>query len=357
MALTDPKDTLAYHQSRVLTSHRDMSDVPLAQTIAAVNTFLKNDTKAETRPETEALWFYGMNHGVALIQSRFAPLEPLPAYERGFLNAYHAALGPKAVRAFYYLLLICTREARHNQSLAKNTPEMHKKFGPEVTTFFTTIKGGEHTIYQKLLDKPPVSTLGNYVEALRWQFYNSKWNPGYGGPAWGKVADCLCRFVNGEFTAEMMLDTIWTLCHNNGPIFNKGICYAQHTHLLVRVLDVQRSGQIPEAILWDDHLKGFEDKTLTGIMLDLREHFPGEVKPFVDWFVVEALGSVNKYPSDKLKQEKENNLSPEAIAKKEQALKDAKLKAEAAAKAAEEYAKNHFEVMPGLFVPKIFRAA
>lgn len=351
MALTDPKDTLAYHNSRVLTSHRDMRETPLATTIAAVNKFLATDSEPGTKPEAEALFFYGMNHGVALIQSRFAPLEPLPAWECGFLNAYHAILGPKAVRAFYYLLLICTREARHNQSLTADTPVMHEKFGAATCQFFTSIEGGEHTIYQKLLDTPPATTLGNFCEALRWQFYNSKWNGGYGGKAWGKVADCLCRFVSGEFSAEMMLDTIWTLCHNNGPIFNKGICYGHHTHFLIRVLDVQRSGQIPEAVLSDAVLDGFTmGNSIKSIMLDLSKKFPDDIKSFVDWHAVEALGSVNKYPNDKAKQDKAGLTTPAMAAAHKKALEEA-------IKKAEELAKSQFEVMPGLTLTKIFRAA
>ena len=42
---------------------------------------MKVDQEKNTAPEREALWFYGMNHGVALIAAKFAPLEPLPTWE------------------------------------------------------------------------------------------------------------------------------------------------------------------------------------------------------------------------------------------------------------------------------------
>ena len=222
MALTDPKDTLAYHQAQtadgaprhergaVQGDRADGGELPRVR-----------HGEADTKPEAEALWFYGMNHGMALIGAEKAPLEPLDPWELNFVNDYHAILGPKAVRAFYYLLMICTREARHNKSLTADTAKMKAQFGVEAGGWFASVKGGEHDIHQAFLKQPPNATLGQFVECIRWQFYNSKWAGGYGGKKWGKVTDCLVRFVNGEFTAEMMLDTVWTLSHNNGSDFQQ----------------------------------------------------------------------------------------------------------------------------------------
>ena len=64
-------------------------------------------------------------------------------------------MASKAVRAFYYLIWICTREARHNHSLSKDLPQIGKEFGPEMQAFLTDIKGGETGISQKFLDNPP----------------------------------------------------------------------------------------------------------------------------------------------------------------------------------------------------------
>ena len=50
----------------------------------------------------------------------------------GFVKQYHELMAKKSVRAFYYLLWICTREARHNKSLAdtKKMKESADQFGP-----------------------------------------------------------------------------------------------------------------------------------------------------------------------------------------------------------------------------------
>ena len=349
MAITDPKDTLAYHQSRVLTTHRDMSHVRCANVAKAVKAFDAQDMSPKTAPESEALWFYGMNHGMALISANRAALEPLSKWELDFVAQYHARMTEKAVRAFNYLLLICTREFRHNQSLAKEAPKIGQMFGEPVRKFFVDAKGGEEGIKEAFLNNPPDATIGAYVKALAWGFYNCKWNGGYGGKKWGQVTDCLVRFVTGEFTAEMMLDTVWTLSHNNGPVFNKGFLYSMYSHTLLRLLDVQRSGQIPEACLSDPDIKKFCQPDLLKMVTDMRKQFPGNIGEFVDWEVVEALGSVHK----KQAQYAKHGISPAAKAAQEAAEAKAKLAAEAAAMKAAEHAKNWFQVMPGLEVKKV----
>jgi len=350
MALTDPKDTLAYHSSRVLCIKRDMSEVPCSNVAKALGKYQHTHSPSDeghSTPETQALWFYGMNHGMALISKRFHPLEPLPPHILKFVEAYHDNLVPRAVRAFYYLLLICTREARHNKSLNSDHKKLMDKFGLSVADFFVHISGGESSIHQKFVTNPPTATIGQYVEALRWQFYNSKWNSGYGGPAWGRVTDCLCRFVTGEYSAEMMLDTIWTLAHNNGPIFNKGIFYGHYNmQVLIRILDVQRSGQIPQAILFDQPLWSFVPNELTQWMKTLKEWFPEDIGDYVAWDMVEALGSVQKYPNEKKAQWAKHGLSP--LAKEaEKAAYEKKIKEQ------EEFNKKWFMVTPTTKVKKI----
>lgn len=358
MALTDPEDTLAHHQSRTLTSHRDMSEMPLSAVTAKAAAFFQTDTAKDTKPECDALWFYGLNHGMALIAAERDPLEPLSEAELAFVRQYHTVLGPKAVRAFYYLLMICTREARHNQSLSKDAPKIAQLFGLPVANFFQGIEGGEPSIHAALLKSPPAVTVGAYCSSLSWVFYNSKWHSGYGGKKWGNVADCLLRFVKGEYSAEMMLDTVWTLSHNGGPIFNKGLCYAMYTApALIRILDVQRSGQIPQAVTDDNTVRSFAPPVLIQQMQLLQQRYPDKIGSYVDWQMVEALGAVMKYPKEIAAQEAKYGLSEAAKKAKADAALKAKALAEAQAKAAAEHAKNWFQVMPGVEVKIIHRKA
>ena len=52
----------------------------------AMKAFMAADKEKTTVPESEALWFYGMNHGVALISANRAPLEPLSKWEQEFVR-------------------------------------------------------------------------------------------------------------------------------------------------------------------------------------------------------------------------------------------------------------------------------
>jgi hypothetical protein len=241
---------------------------------------------------------------------------------------------------------------------------MTNKFGQEFTDFLCKVSGGEAGISTKFVNHPPNMGIGPFCRGLAWQFNNCSWNGGYGGKKWGVIADCLARFVTGETTAEMMLDTIWTLQHNGGCLFNKMSFYTNESHNLKRILDVQRSGQVPEAILFDNAIKHYAPLELLKLTGELRKQFPEAIGHYVDWFKVEALGAVHQYPAEKQEQKK-NAMTPEEKEKlfqQELAAKKAKLEAEhaAAQKAAKEkaeHAKNWFKVTPNLEVKKIVREA
>lgn len=355
MPLTDPRETLAYHAARPLVRARDMGHVPVARTSEQVRRFMGTDNEPGKLPEAEALWFYAMNHGMAEIQKRYAPYEPL-GEARAFVEAYHQAMAPRAVRAFYYLLLICTRESRHLHETQGVHDKLAAQFGESLALFNKQLKGKNSVAaYEHLLLEPPPALLGDFCRSLRFVFYQGKFGAGYGGPAWGAIADCLCRFVDGEYSAEMMLDTIWTLSHNNGAIFNKQMLYGQHGSKLMRILDVQRSGQIPAMVLHDKDVAGFVAPDLRLWMLWLQERYPAAVGAYVDWYTVEALGSNHPYPKEKAAQLAVHGASPAAAEKAAAAKQQAEAKAAAAAAAALAHQQKHFLVMPGLEVEKIQR--
>ena len=275
-----------------------------------------------------------------------------------FVDESYRRIGPKAVRAFYYLLLICTRESRHvhqTGSLAAKGEKQAAAWG-----FVKSISGaGSASAYKRFLEAPPDCTIGQYVDLLRQVFYQGGFSSGYGGPAWGQVCDSLCRFVSGEFTAEMMLDNVWTLAHNNGPVFNKGMLYTTYTSTLQRILDVQASGQVPEMALTDQAVQSFVAPELRKMMMLLQDTLPGVIGKYVDWYAVELLGAKNVYPGEKSMQASCYGV-PAGVTEK-QAAAQAKIAAEAEmlkqalAKAQAEKLATQFVVMPGLVVPKIKR--
>lgn len=259
----------------------------------------------EGSPEVDALVFYMLNHAVSEITKNNHPYASLGKLYP-VVELYREQLAVRSTRMFFYLLLICTRESRHSKNDIGGSfmNALGAKYGQNIQAFHASIKGsGSSGAAEKLKSSPPACNLGNYVRFLQELFHKGNYTSGYGGPAWGKVTDCLAAYVTGKFSAEMMMDTAFTLCHNNGPIFNKGMLFDTYSHEIYKILDVQRSGQIP--VMISNKETSFHSnplvKSLSGIVGKvLPEIFTGHV----DWFKVEALGSLKKYPSQKEEQVK-----------------------------------------------------
>ena len=104
--------------------------------------------------------------------------------------------------------------------------------------------------------------------------------------------------VVGETSIEIMNDTAWTLAHNNGPMFNKGMLYNTYTSTIYKILDVQRAGMIPQLIA-EGTLGSHADSAVSQAFEAVKAVFPESVTGYVDWFKVEALGSLHQYPTEK----------------------------------------------------------
>lgn len=256
-------------------------------------------------PERDALRFYLLNHAVGLISRRVAPLEDLGPY-LPIVELYHQQLAVMSTRMFYYLLLICTRESRHDTSGYTNScwDDISTMCGTSLKSFHTTIQGvASSKAVAKFLENPPPVSLGDYTSALAYLFLHGTYMKGYGGVAWANVAEVLRRFVHGEYSAEMMLDTAFTLCHNNGPIFNKGMLFDSYSTAIYKILDVQRSGQIPQ-LIYSLGVPHASDKEVQLLWEQVHSVLGDEVTGPVDWFAVEALGSLQKYPLEKASMQK-----------------------------------------------------
>lgn len=299
--------TLAEHCKRPLKVLRDLSATPVPATVGRLNYFMQiKPTGMSVVPEHEALRFYMMNHAFACLQDRFDPEEPMPTEFNTIANSYFEESGESTARAFYYLLLICTRESRHVKNAEVVRPALNAKHGSGFMSFNDTIRGKDSLTAAEIFRKsPPDMPLGRFTNGLVDVFNTGHYNGGYGGKKWGVVAKVLTDFVWGKITPEMMMDTVWTLAHNNGPIFNKGMLYAGHTtHELLTILDVQRSGQIPQLVN-DCELGAPWISKITTHHKNLRKYVAttlgGEFNAHVDWDVVEKLGSVKQYHDQKNK--------------------------------------------------------
>lgn len=345
------KDTLEFQKNtRPGAQYLDRSGSRLFDVVTAMNAYMED--AEEVYPEHDAIRFYLTNHAMALVAQRKKPDEPLGDH---FVipDTYHKSLSKDAVRMFYYLLLICTRESRHVHDSSSNWLTWSTKYGDKCVDFNKKIRNsGSGSAAKALRDDPPDVSIGLYTKYLEEVFFKGGFGGGYGGKAWGAVAKVLRQFVWGELSAELMMDTAFTLCHNNGPIFNKGMLYhSYNSSEIVKILDVQRSGQIPQLVankesqfVTKEHLELGE--TITEL---LGDEFCGHV----DWFVVEQLGSMGTYHHEKNQQEEMYGKS-EAAEKAAQVALEIKAKQTAAkqaedlkkAQAAELEAKQWYKITP-----------
>lgn len=302
-------------------------------------------------PERDAIVFYLMNHAVSIVRQGLHPYESLGDH-LPLVEEYHRQLGFRSARMFFYLLLICTRESRHEHG-GSGMGALYTKYGMAISNFHKMCLGvSESQAVDYLKKNPPATTIGKYTEFLAEQFYKGNYSSSYGGKAWGKVADVLRDFVHGKLTAEMMLDTAFTLCHNNGPIFNKGMLYANYTgggQDLYKILDVQRSGQIPQLVA-NKESKYSIDPVVQGLWKMCLARLGKPMEGYVDWFAVKDLGALHSWTSEQLAQQAKYGLPANQKAKKKAIVVD--YVDSDAAKDKMKYVKSSgkLEIMPGVYV-------
>lgn len=284
-------DTLAYLKSQPLFVAKAIRDVEVHDMVAAIKKYLPHC--GEVHPESEAITFYAGNAIWAEIAKRYAPDQPLPPAVLSLAQWYLKSGSLAAQRLLHYLALIITRESRHVHGGGwKNSGDPFKQFN-------AYMHGANNSMHAKdlFLAGAPKMKLGPYVDAICDVFYKGHFSGGYGGHKWGVIADVFKNYVNGEFTAEMVTDVSWALCHNGGPIFNKGMTYLHYNeHKIKTVLDVQRGGQIPELILGDaDKVQGFINPVTKMMVESAKMNFPDAFGDFVDWKKVQDAGAVQGY--------------------------------------------------------------
>jgi hypothetical protein len=295
--LDKDSDTLSFFKKSPFLNPVNFSDTPVPLISEQIQKGVSE--LGHAYPEKEALRFYLLNHAFSLVASRVTPDEPLGQY-LPVANLYATAAADIFKRLTYYMTLIVTRESRHLKKSDSMYNKLASKYGSEFMTFHQNIKGSNSSsAISRFHDAPPDMSWGKYLTGLTDIFNQGSFAGGYGGKPWGAIANTLRAMVVGETSPEIMVDTAWTLCHNNGPIFNKGMLYQMYTGEIKKILDVQRSGQIPQYLFEGGCPPAFKP---LDEYLELCKIFPDEMTGHVDWFKVEELGSVLKYPSEKAQQ-------------------------------------------------------
>ena len=325
--------SLADFKKRPHTTMLDCGEATVSQLIDQCLKYEDSLKDKAPAPEDLALRFYCMNAASALVASKVELNQPLSEAADQILVKYYDDMEDIGLRAFFYTFLICTREARHG-NYGSWTKSMIEEWGNP--SFLSKIPDSADSIFDHLKKHPPMYTVKKFTELLVKAFEPpSHYGSGYGGKAWAAVARPLRDFCNGQITMEMFLDTVWTLAHNNGPIFNKGMLFGTYGSDLVKILDVQRAGMVPNMIQHGEtHHVGIHHKKLLELARKLDPEFG--MSP-VDWAKVQELGAKGKYAN--------------LIKKKKAAPPILKMKSNPTVDV------NLLEIMPKVYVTKVTRKA
>lgn len=363
-------DTLKYYQQRPLRAYMDLTESRLTHVMGEYENAKKmlEDYEGEVKasPEKEALWFYLQIHTMMLVGKAVDNDEPLRDHKH-FVDVYHSDINRKMIRMFYYLLLICTRESRHMMT-GPGKEKLWKKY-PDIYNFHSNHVQDQSSdaAVKAVMDNAPDITLGEYTQFLVDSFQFPSYDSGFGGKKWKQVAEPLRDFVHGTISAEMLMDVAFTLAHNGGPIFNKGMLFSGfQSQSLIKILDVQRSGQIPQFIM-DSNNTGHVLPQMTEYVRAFSK-LNSDVLTNMDWSKVKNIKGQKVYTTEMNKQkmvesgeEKIASMKNEVAAAKQDA--EAKKQVEECAQllaekeaADAEIKKNSVEITPNVYVAKAERS-
>jgi hypothetical protein len=285
----------------------DLSGLSMQAAVTRIGNYYTGLQGDQRSPDLEAIEFYTYSHMVAVIRAKFGTDVPLPTWASDVVARYVTIVATQSQRMYAYLMMIVTREARHAAG-GPTVQENLKTLGhsAEIREFLTNLPADEITSATTICSSWVVgASLRAYVCALIDAFETDAWSEGYGGKAWAAVAKCLLDMLEGRSSLELMLDSAYSLAHNNGPIFNKGMLYTKYSDRFQRVLDIQRSGQMPEALIGGEfdsilsmNLKTKQQELSEHLRPDLDRlgaEFPDAFGPAVDWHKVVELGALGSY--------------------------------------------------------------
>ena len=299
---------IEYFKKAILFKKQTFASVKMPELIGRLNAYFKSNPKLVV-PEESALLFYMLNNAFGELCIKYDAKEELPEQAELLARRYLNSASESSARLFYYILLIMTREARHLYSKDSIYNTLESLYGVQFKDFISKLKHKNSSSAVEFLRTEGASLLSDmsvekYAEGITYLFNNGGFSGGYGGKPWGNIANTIRKSLAGETSLEIMNDTAWTLAHNGGPMFNKGMLYEHFGSGLYKILDVQRSGQIRELVA--ENVSLYPHSVLTGVTSDvvtsfklIESVFPSDDDLYVDWFKVEALGSLNKYPNEK----------------------------------------------------------
>lgn len=276
-------------KSRAVFQKRDISATPMA---AFFESQKRSSVKGSLDIHESTVLFYLSNHGFHLIEGAHASGASMPQEMAGLAEDHVKLTSALGLRMFYYLLTISAEEAQHGTARNEGLFDF-----VESATSSDAAKWLRKIMSRKLAGGHCMggagdvgkATLGECCKAMEMCFRFAQWTPGFGGLPWAQIAETVGEVVRGTNSLELMVDKAFTLCHNNGAIFNKGHQFTHYAPDFYTILDIQASGQIPAAIKAQVGAPGMSSPKARALHRSFAEFFSQEFNPPYDPSKVKSM--------------------------------------------------------------------
>lgn len=211
----------------------------------------------KTEPEDCALNFYLLSHAFKYFESNKDKNDLLNENEHSFMSFFLSYNEEIFLKSFLYLLSIVNKESRHIYISNHDKRLLKRNYGQEMYDYTKMIsKKSREKDYKankaisscKDLPNVPLYLFLEHIEDI---FSESDFEDSYGGEPWANITKCLKKYIDGFYSPEIMVDTMWSLSHNSGCIFDKDVIFFNTKNdgeTLQQILNSQALGLIPPSI-------------------------------------------------------------------------------------------------------------
>ncbi len=264
--------TLDWAKKRPVFQRRNFASTKMSD-IAKI--IAKHDKEHAPIDEQAAL-FYLSSHIFHLIEGAAASSAgQIHPDHLDFVEEHIQRLNKLGVRMFSYLCVISAEEACFGRArndgiwdfIESSTSADAAKWIREIVT------GRKGSGY---FSGTGAATIGECLKAVEMMFRFAQWTPGFGGLPWAQITQTAQEAAEGVSSLELCVDKAFTLCHNNGAIFNKHHVFGHYSGSFYHLLDIQASGQIPGAIAAGIAVDGLKAASVKALCKRGKELFPEE---------------------------------------------------------------------------------
>lgn len=284
--------TIEAIKARPVFQKRDLSSAPVSEVAKKMAQFASKHGTAENVEQCATL-FYLSSHGFHCLEASVTPTEELTPLKAALAEQHVQRMNMMGLRMFYYILVISAEEMQFGE--ARNAGLFDFVESNTSAGAAKWLKGVmQRESGRDFFKKTDGLTLGECIHALEMGFRFARWSPGFGGLPWAQIAETAGEVIRGSNSLELMVDKAFTLCHNNGAIFNKGHYYSHYSQQFYQLLDIQASGQIPGAIHSKLALPGINSPAARELHAQFAKVFPEEFNTAYDPGRVKSMESVRQ---------------------------------------------------------------